>query len=69
MESSLIYHPRIRRRYIAAIYPEFFIRDGELYYYPSYKVAEVKIREIGWTIDIYCFIIEAWAVKVRTVRG
>jgi hypothetical protein len=59
MESSLIYRLRIRRRYTAAIYPEFFIRDDEVYYYPSKKAAEAKIRKIGWEIDLYCFIIEA----------
>ncbi len=59
METSFIYRLRIRRRYSAAIYPKFYISNCEVYYYPSKEAAEAKIREMGWEIDLYCFIIEA----------
>lgn len=56
----LIYKLIIKRRTSAAIYPEFGIWDAAAYYYPSKEAAEAKIREIGWEIDIYCFMVEAY---------
>lgn len=57
--NSIIYRLIIKRRVNAAIYPKYYIRDAEVYYYTSKESAEAMIRESGWEIDIYCFIIEA----------
>lgn len=57
---KLVYKLIIKRRRTAAIYPTFYIGDYEAYFYPSKETAESKIREIGWEVDIYCFIVEAY---------